>query len=224
MSYAVATAGPNELSVVPFGVYTAEDFNAVADGTAVTTWVEKNATGRNLTYIGTVQAPYVSTTRLNGNKVVECDAVDSRMSGPTPTYGTDCTLSAVCKVTGPAVAGYRVCTFGESLRINTLSQYSIATSANALSATINKDVTNWFILTVTKSGSTINVYHNGTLVTSYTNSDALHIAVDYFGSVTNFGLGQFMKTFIAEINEFNSALSRDEVLKNQRYLKFKWGV
>lgn len=223
MSLAIPLISPNNLSIYPYGVYNDKNFTANADLDAISTWADSNVTGNDLTYIGTVKNPFISTERLNGYKVIECDAVDSRMQ-KTGLSLTDFTYSIVTKLSGTIVSGCRTIDFGLSLRHNSGGVYNIASVTTAISNSGFGSETSWSVVTVRKSGSSITVFVNGKIVLAFTNSDALYTTFAVFGNSSSYAVGVFNKIFIAEINAYSSALTDIEVLKNQRYLKFKYGL
>lgn len=215
----VGVKEPNELSASQWAVWDASDFNLVTDLTAVTTWNDKYLSGRNLIYVGTGAAPYISTERLNGMKLVECGAVDSRMS-ITPTYTSDFTCSIVCKNVTPFLAGYRGINFGAGLRVASSTNYGL--SSNLTPNFQNPSA--WSIITFTRTSNVLSVYVNRVLQYSVSNSTSLSSTAYLFGDASSFGQSIFMKTLVAEVNVFNFGLTSDDVIKNQTYLKLKWGL
>ena len=214
---------PKELSIQPYAIWDAASFNNTPDLTAVSSWPDSYGSGGSLTYIGTVQPPYVSTERLNGNKVIECDAVDSRLRFNSPTYTNDFTFSIVCKVSGTGKSGFRIFDFGFSLRYNSATSYNLATISSQVSVSFGNPY-EWNVLTVTRSGTTVSVYSNGKLINTITNSDGMLTTVSAFGNANSYGVGTFMKAHIAEINTFNYTISTADIAANYRYLKIKWGL
>ena len=208
-----------------------------ADGSIVTTWVDKSGAGGNGTKIGD---PTLASTGLNGKPALLLNGTSMGYRGAITNSGTVVTTFAVATLNSGtqqygrlvSLAGATGNDTGNALsgiplfRDNTIPQNIAGYRAGAKKSTTSTPAYDTAFYATSIFDSVNNtVYVNGVAGTSVSSSGTFGITKYGIGRPPNDPIDQdYWKGYVSEVLIYNTAVSATNQQVIETYLKEKWGI